>query len=442
MANKNKQSFFDKFSRKPPEVETLRAQIAGLERSVEELTILSDLAFTIGASAEPEEIVETLVDKVMRAVNAEQAVVSLVGTESSDPMKTSLRLVRTSAGHSAFSLSDSLLGWMYLNKTALVLNNPRNDDRFKRVEWDESICTMMCVPLVVKSELTGIITIYNKKHEQGFSESDERLLTIIAARSAQLIENARLRKDSALLTRMQEQAEHAYAIQRNLLPKAPPQIEGYDIAGKSTPAQTVGGDYFDFVPAMTGRLGICLGDVSGKGLPASLLTANLQGTLRGQMLFDVLVDERVRRCNKLMCESTDAETFATLFYGELDSKDHRLSFCSAGHEPALLYSGEGDPARLETTGVALGVVDGPPYGQETVSMEPGDVLVVYSDGITDATNELNDMFGLERLTLVIEKNRDLAATQLIEAIMKAVKAHEGKAEQFDDLTLVVVRRIG
>ena len=439
-ATVNKTRSFLNFSRKSSEAESLGEEITHLKRSVRELTILSDLAFAIGGSAEPEEIVETLVDTLMHVVDAEQAVVTLLDQDERDLMKTSLRLRATSTGDSAFRLNDSLLGWMYLNKEPLVVNDPKSDERFRRVEWDQSIRSMMCVPLLVKSNLTGLLTLYNKKDSQGFTDDNQRLLTIIAAQSAQLIENAKLYQESLKLAQVEQQQKSAYEIQRNLLPSSPPEIAGYDLAGDSRPAQMVGGDYFDFIEISGGRWAICLGDVSGKGIPASLLMANLQATLRGQTLSDVPVDELVSRSNTLMYKSMDDERFVTLLYGKLDRETHELSFCNAGHEQPLLLSSNGELSRLETTGIALGVVDAYPYKKNTISMRSGDVLIIYSDGITDATNSSEEAFGLERLISVVKEHREEPAATLTESIFKAVGEHVGDASQFDDLTLVVVKR--
>lgn len=436
----SKSRSFLNFSRKSPQSDELRERIAELERSVYELTILSDLAFAIGGSAEPEEIVETLVDRLMHAVDAEQAVVTLLDQDEQDPMKTRFRLHATSAGNSAFRLNESLLGWMYLNKQPLVVNDPGNDERFKRVEWDSSIRSVMCVPLMIKSNLTGLVTIYNKKASGGFSEGDQRLLTIIAAQSAQLIENAKLFQESLKLAQVRQQQESAYQIQRNLLPKASPDVDGYDIAGASTPAQMVGGDYFDFIRVAEDRWAICLGDVSGKGIPASLLMANVQATLRSQSLMGLSVDKTVSRSNGLMCQSMDDERFVTLFYGELDLGTNALSYCNAGHELPFVLSPGKDTNTLETTGIALGVLDAYAYEKRDIAITPGDLIVVYTDGITDATNVREEPFGVERLVATIEQNRDKSSTELIASIFDAVNGHVGEAEQFDDLTLVVVKR--
>ncbi|HEY6952760.1 MAG TPA: GAF domain-containing protein, partial [Bacteroidota bacterium] len=253
-----------------------------LKRAVEELSILNDLGRAISASLDSQEIMQTIIRRSLRAVNAEQGVITLVDERASQPMKTLVRTMVSSSDHEQFQVNQALLGWMYLNKKPLLLNNPKSDERFRGVRWEESVQTLLCVPLIVKSELKGVLTVFNKRGNGGFSDEDQRLLAIIAVQSGQVIETARLYEEEKAFVKMQEEVRLASRIQSDLLPKTTPTIEGYEIAGRSIPAQVVGGDYFDFIQIEDKRLAICLGDVTGKGLPASLLMANLQATLRGQ----------------------------------------------------------------------------------------------------------------------------------------------------------------
>ena len=247
----------------------LREENQRLRRAVDELSILNELARAIGASMNSKEIIETTTRRSLKAVHAEQGVITLVEKEAADPTKTYYRTSESSSEHENFHLNQSLLGWMHLNKKPVILQTPREDTRFKGVAWDETIRNLACVPMMVKSELRGVLTVYNKKDPGGFTDEDQRLLAIIAAQSAQVIENARLYEQEIVFLGMQEQLNLAAQIQQDLLPKKPPRIAGYEIAGRSIPAQLVGGDYFDFIPVNDQKTAFVLGDVSGKGLPAS-----------------------------------------------------------------------------------------------------------------------------------------------------------------------------
>jgi sigma-B regulation protein RsbU (phosphoserine phosphatase) len=423
-------------------VEALKDEVARLRRGVEELTVLSDLAFAIGAAADPEDIKRKLVKRLMKAVDAEQAVVNLLDREAAESaMNTNIRVVSTRAAQSAFHLGDLVIGWMHLYKKPLVANEPQRDERFRGMKWSDDIRSVACVPLMVKSELIGILTVYNKRDAGGFTPDDERLLTIIAGQSAQVIENARLYTESLLLARMKDEEKHAYNIQRMMLPNTP-QIDGYEVVGESVPARTVGGDYYDFIPAQGGRWAIALGDVSGKGLPAALLMSNVHATIRGQTLTGAPVGERVAQANRLLCDSTDDEKFVTLFYGELDPASHRLTYCNAGHEPPFLCTRGADHGRLDHPGgVALGVLPTCTYPEHAIDLESGALVVIYSDGVTDATNAAGQAFGIERFRAVIAENATRPAADIVAAVVAAVKSHAAGEAQFDDVTVVVVKRI-
>jgi sigma-B regulation protein RsbU (phosphoserine phosphatase) len=330
---------------------------------------------------------------------------------------------------------------MFLNKKPLTINDPRNDERFRGVKWDESIRSLLCVPLMTKAELKGVLTVYNRKGGEEFTEDDQRLLAIIAAQSAQVVENARLYESEQALIHMKEELRLASRIQSDLLPKEPPKIPGYDIAGRSIPAQMVGGDYFDFIGMEGGRLALCLGDVSGKGLPASLLMANVQATLRGQTLLSPSARECIHRANRLLYQSTSSEKFVTLFYGILDPDCHTLCFSNAGHENPFLLSETRDPARLSEGGVVLSIMEDFPFEEKTIPLTPGDIMVVFSDGITEAINPSQELFGEERLAALLQQHRGESAAEIIESIIRGVKQHAAAAPQMDDMTIIVVKRL-
>lgn len=444
-ADVTKKSFRNPFGRSGDNSDSgdataLREENRQLKRAVEELSILNDLARAIGSSLDSQDIIRKIVDRSMRAVQAEQTVVTLVDRAANQTMRTLVRAMTSSAEHPHYHLNENLLGWMHLYKKPLCTNDPRQDERFRALKWDDSIHSVLCAPLMVKSELIGVITSYNKKSSAGFTDEDQRLLAIIAGQSAQIIENARLYEEEKALTNMREQIRLAAQIQQDLLPKASPSIPSYDIAATSIAAQMVGGDYYDFIRVRDGLWGVCLGDVSGKGLPASLLMANLQATLRGQVALDSPVGDTVSRANRLLHESTDPEKFATLFTGLLDVAANELTYCNAGHEYPILLRGSGDIERLATGGMALGVVDVFPFQQDQTRLGVGDVLVLYSDGIPDAIDEQENPFGEERLTACVRKAAGESAPGIMHRVIDAVRAHEGKAERIDDLTVVVVKR--
>ncbi len=424
-----------------PTLQALQVENQKLKRAVEELSLLNELAREIGASLDMQEIIQTIIRRSLRAVHAEQGVITLLAPEALTPMKTLVRTRVSSAQQPAFHLEQSLEGWMLKNKKPLVVNDPRHDERFSGAQWEEPIRSLACAPLLIKSELRGILTLYNKQDNSGFTGDDQRLLGIIASQSAQVIENARLYEEEQTLLRMQQELKLATKIQLELLPKHAPKLAGYDLAGKSIPAQSVGGDYFDFIAIDERRVALCVGDISGKGLPAALLMANLQATMRSLILTPSSVGECLARANRLLHQSTDSEKFATLFYGVLDTENHCLCYSNAGHNDPLVLSLQNEPRALKTGGIMLGLLPLRTFADETITLAPGELLVIYSDGISEAVNVLDEQFGEERLLAVIQENWNASAGELIERLLAAVQRHAGSAPQADDMTLMIVRRI-
>jgi len=411
-----------------------------LKRAVDELSILNDLARAIGASLNTQEIIQTIVRRSLRATSAEQGVITLVEEQSNQSMKTLVRTMVSSKEQEHFHFSQALLGWMHLNKKPLVINDPKNDERFRGIPWDDSIRSLIAVPMMAKSELRGVLTVYNKKDGKPFSEDDQRLLAIIAGQSGQVVENARLYEKEKTLVKMQEEVRLAARIQTELLPKSAPIFAGYDIVGKTIPAQEVGGDYFDFIPIDEHRMAFCLGDVTGKGLPASLLMANLQATLRGQTLTTGSPKTCLERSNQLLYQSTSPEKFATLFYAILDLENHHIHYSNAGHDNPYLCSSRVPTKRLKIGGIPLGMLPDFSFEQESIPLEDDSILVAYSDGVTEAMNVQEEMFGEERIAAVIEQHKHAPASEIIDHLVSAVKTFAAGYPQSDDITVVVMRR--
>lgn len=413
-----------------------------LRMAVEELTILNDIATAISSTSTLEEVIELIVQKCVKHLKVEQGAIMLLDVEEhGSPFVTMLRRADTSKVVLPFRLDTQLMGWMIKHQKPLVVNNFISDDRFQTSKKEEyPISSLLAVPLISKGRMVGSLNAFNKRTDDGFSDADKRLLTIIAAQSAQIIENARLYQEEQSLRLIQEEMKMAYNIQMELLPKDPPRIPCYDIAGRSIPAKAVGGDYFDFITIDDQRIAVCLGDVSGKGMPAALLMANLQATLRGQTLLNVAPKECLLRSNTLIFKSTDPSKFATLFYGILDCKDHYMVYSNGGHNYPFLYKGTAEPMRLAAGGIVLGALDHFAFDEEKVTFNLGDVLLIFSDGITEALNTEGEEFGEERLLEILLENIDQTAEQQIEKIVTAVDEYAKDLSQSDDITLVVVKR--
>jgi HAMP domain-containing protein len=253
------------------------------------------------------------------------------------------------------------------------------------------------------------------------------------------------REEAILRVHMESELQTARKIQERLLPHDMPQFPGFEIAGTSLPSRQVGGDYFDFLNLESGQLGIAIADVSGKGIPAALLMANLQASLHAQVLEKRNVAEVATRINNLLVKSTDSNMFVTFFYGLLDRNLSTFISTNAGHNPPILLRADGLIDRLEKGGLILGFLKDQKFEQETTSIRPGDVLVLYTDGITEAIDPDPEtpeekLFGEEKLIQVIRWSADLSAREIQGNILQAVTAHTNNTPQNDDITLVVIKR--
>ena len=424
------------------EIDRLKEENLRQQRALEELSILNDIATAINSTLSLDHILELILQKCLKHLKVEQGVVMLLDEKQSEkPFQTIVRKGDTVGTRLPYRLDTQLTGWMLKNRKPLWINDFQKDERFQGpAREDISIHSVLLAPLVNKGNMIGFVGIFNKKAKEGFSGDDQRLLSIIAAQSAQVIENARLLEKEQDLRRMQEELRLAYDIQVNLLPAGAPSVRGYEIAGRSIPAKEVGGDYFDFIPLADGCLAFGLGDVSGKGMPAALLMSNLQATIRSQILQNPTTIGCLENSNSLLFHTTSAEKFVTLFFGILDPNHHRLRFCNAGHNYPFLLSEGKEPLRLDTGGIALGCFASFPFREETIALEPGDMVALFSDGITEAVDSREEEFGEERLMTLIRERRSQRAEKIIDGIFEAVRNHAGTRPQMDDMTLVIIKR--
>ncbi len=423
-------------------VKTLEEENRRLKIAIEELSALNDVATAISSNQSVEDVIDLIVRKCIKHLKVQQTVVMLLDEKDIvNPFHTMIRKQESISDFLPYRLDTQLTGWMLKNRSPLMINDFQNDERFKfAVKKDFPINSLLSVPMLLKGKMVGLLTVFNKHTEAGFTIEDQRLLSILAAQSSHIIENARLYEREQALIRLQEEMRLANDIQVNLLPKSNPQVSGYQIAGKSIPAKDVGGDYYDFIPLKDDNLVFCLGDISGKGIPAALLMANLQASLRGQTLMDIPCKDCVAFTNNLLYRSTDVNKYATLFYGVLHASVDKITFCNAGHNEPILIDHDGNVERLKEGGIIVGALPEITYEEKTIDFPSGDVLVVYSDGITEAMDRKEEEFGEERLINLIKENRHLSASELIDKIINIVNKHAEGEDQMDDMTIVIIKR--
>jgi sigma-B regulation protein RsbU (phosphoserine phosphatase) len=411
-----------------------------LRRAVAELTVLNELASAIDSTMTTDEIMNLIVQESIKAIGVQQGAIMMITDKAASPMKTLIRGMDSTSEGIPYRLGVSLTGWMLKNQKPLLIEDFTTDERFKGVKVEsDQIRSVLSVPLKVKDKMIGVINLINKKGGGTFTRDDERLVGIIATQSAQVLENSRLYEEEKRLQQMERELQMARDIQKSLLPTENPQLPGAEIAGLSHPAREVGGDYYDFIELGENRLGIVIADVSGKGVPASLLMSNIQATLRVQAVTSKSVKDCIAEANTALHKSTASDKYATLFYGILDTAEGTFTSTNAGHNAPMLLGSEECCRRLETGGIVLGMLPNMPYEEETVQLEHGCVLVMFSDGITEAMNEKEEEFDEPRLKQVLESNRHLSPEDLLKKILDEVTTFTGDVPQQDDMTLVAIK---
>jgi len=301
----------------------------------------------------------------------------------------------------------------------------------------------LAVPVEIEGKLMGLLAVADKENRQGvgpFLEADRRTLGLFANQAAIALENARLHLEALEKERLEREMELAAEIQQRLLPKGTPSFPGFEIAGWNCPAWQVGGDYYGYMALGRGRLGLVVADVTGKGMPAALLVSTLHSALRLLLEGSELGDSLFEQLNQHIVESSSPNKFITLILVELDPETGGLRCLNAGHNPGLLVRDEGSVVELEAGGMPLGLVPGTNYDSWSLEMGFGDLLCLYSDGITECAAPDDEEFGLERLRNLLLEDRDKPLSEILEHIETATLEFADGCPQADDQTVVLLRR--
>jgi sigma-B regulation protein RsbU (phosphoserine phosphatase) len=304
-----------------------------------------------------------------------------------------------------------------------------------------SLNASLIVPLVYQNQVIGSLNLGEKKSGKAYNREDIELLRTIASQGAIAIENARLFQENLEKQRMEEELNIARDLQLSMLPATCPEVKGFRLAALSMPAREVGGDFYDFIEMGNDRLGLVVGDVTGKGVSGALVMAASRSVFRMLSEEQLTVGEIMVRANLRTKKDIKKGMFVALLYAVLNSKDRVLSFCSAGQTHPMYFSSEtGRTKLLETRGdnFPLGILEESDYQETQIALKPGDRVIFYTDGIVEAMNEQKEIFGFERLLDVIQGAASSNADSLLKEILDRVNEFASGAEQHDDLTLIVV----
>lgn len=307
--------------------------------------------------------------------------------------------------------------------------------------WLEELGIRTIVPMLSQTQLRGVLCLGERVGGDEFDRSELEYLSAFARMSISELENARLFSEMVIKERMEKELSLAKSIQQGLLPDSIPEVPGYDISGINVSSQQVGGDYFDVIPLSNHEYVLVIGDVSGKGIPAALLMANLQAALRVIAPLRLPLPEATARINALIHANTGIDKFITMFWGMLDIREHTLEYVNAGHNPPYLLRSDGTMEKLTEGGLILGIMpDAPPYQSACISLHTGDVLVSYTDGVNEAMSGEQQEFGDERFLVLLQRERSSPATALIQHVRDEILEFTHGAAQSDDITMLIVKR--
>jgi serine phosphatase RsbU (regulator of sigma subunit) len=438
----------------PELLEELEKATAGPAPQLQHLGLLLRMAQMMHRAPALEEVMVALVDSALQLTNAERGLLFLLeadgtlhlrlargaggvylGPDVTDYSRTVLQRVATS-GQEEVILEDQMTG-RTAQETRIVAAEVRGIVAVPLQKLPVSEARGETIQITAP-ELLGVIYLDTRSHPTAVTGLDRQVLQTLAVEGATVIENARLLRIAQEQERIQHEIFLARNIQQGLLPRRFPACDYFQVCATTMPMEHVGGDYYDVVHLPNERYGFIVADVSGKGLPAAMLATNLQGAFSAVAAGDPDLALLFQRVNDFLCERTPPEMFATILYGVLD-RSGRFQFVNAGHIPPLIIRASGEVERLDSLNFPVGLFPGTKFDVASAQLQRGDVLLVCSDGVTEAHAVDDDMFGETRLRNCLESCSGLTADEISRRVVGAVHEFVGSSPQADDLTLTVVR---
>lgn len=343
--------------------------------------------------------------------------------------KTSKEMLRVKAGK-------GLVGWVIRNGEPLIVPDVALDERY--IGSRQRTRSELVVPLFSGGEVIGAFNIESNQLN-AFAAADLEIVWAFANQAAVSVVRARLFDEAIEQHQLRDELLIARRIQESFLPEEFPKVPGFDLDAINISSTEVGGDYYDFVPIVENQIGVAIADVAGHGVPAALIMASFRASLLAEIRNNYAIRTIMKKVNNLICESVKRGEFVTAVYGVLDTRNRILTFANAGHNPPLLLRKTGVVESLREGGLTLGILPDQDYEERPVYIDSGDILILYTDGITEATNSKDEQFGTKRLIALVKEHRALPASEMREKIMAAVLSYRSDDAPHDDLTLMLVK---
>ncbi|MGC1910518.1 MAG: SpoIIE family protein phosphatase [Candidatus Acidiferrales bacterium] len=426
-------------------------------RELYHLGVLLEVARTLGTGLSLEDVLTAVVDAAMQLTRTERGVLLLAQPSGELTTVVARDSQRSTLRPDQVQVSQSVVKRVATTRRELIVSDTGDDATMGQ---NESVArlelhTIVAIPVdklpMIKTldatisthqgELLGILYLDSHAPSSAFSDLDREVLRTLAREAATVIENARLFSEARAKARLDHEIEIASQIQRTLLPKSVPNTPDLAVAGSTLSCQSVGGDCFDVIELSGGRHGFFVGDVSGKGISAALLATLLQGVFFTTAAMDIALAGIFSRVNQYLCERSGEDRYATVFYGILD-KAGRFEYVNAGHVPPLLRRKSGALEGLGSANFPVGMFAEAEYQSARAQLEPGDFLVIYSDGVSEASNNRNELFEEARLRAIMESFAGRSVDDMATAIRDGMKAFTEGAPQSDDITLLVIQYKG
>lgn len=415
--------------------------MAAAEReSAGRLKLLNEVHRALAAPLSLDELLEAVLDRTFAHLGPEEAVIFLKKPHGGLERAAGRRLP---SARGDFFYSRSLESEVTEKGQAALVLDAQTDERFAAAEsiLSSGVRSLMAAPLLDSAGILGMIVLSSRIHVRRFAEQDLELLAALGSVAALRIRNLSLAEEGARRRALEKEMGLAREIQLALLPEHLPEIPGYSLFASNDASRAVSGDFYEFQGRDEGDEHIIvIADVSGKGMAASLLAASFDALLMGPIEVGHPPDLICAKISRRLFMKTPPERYVTAFIAALDPGTGRLTYTNAGHNPGLLVRRDGTVQRLEANGLPIGLFPVVEYGRVDVTLEPGDVLVLYTDGITEAANPDNDEFGLDRLQAVVQKHAQEPLVALAVAIETAVEVFADGTPYGDDRTLVMLRR--
>ncbi len=379
------------------------------------------------------ELFRVILDLSIEAVGAERGVLLTLEGEQ--------LAVQASRGD-GFRISTTVRDRVLREKTSLLLRNVQGDEALRSMQSivSQNVRTLMAVPLQTDDRVIGLIYIDSSHLLREFTRDDLDLLTAMANVAAIRIERERMVEIEHARRRLADELNQAAEIQRGFLPTSAPVVEGLELAGYNVSCRTVGGDYYDFMTYPDGRVAVMVGDVCGKGMPAALLMMSLQARVQVVAEDPSSPAGVVERLNRILTAASLRGVFISFFFSVINPTTGEVVYCNAGHNPPVLVRADGQILRLDGGGPVLGVLPGVTYEQQHCRLNRGDVLVLFSDGVTEATNPTEEMLGEPEFIQILQKVRHEPANVILNRLTQAVQQWMNGAPAADDVTLVVASK--